>query len=121
MQTLERRNIDDLAMEMTVWVMVIWFDIETTAQGSGSGEEAALCSKRHSWQQTNEGVGEELNSSRYASLEIKSMDRRMNLIVKALSFDMDLVLTACGVCVVCVCVVVVCVWFSVWPIFVSIK
>jgi len=83
MQTLERRNIDDLAMEMTgMGDGDLVYDIETTAQGSGSGEEAALRARNEALARDNKRMKKELekkelNSSMLDTLpsrEIKSMD-----------------------------------------------
>ena len=83
MQTLERRNIDDLAMEMTgMGDGDLVYDIETTAQGSGSGEEAALRARNEALARDNkrmkkELAKKELSTSTIAPLpsrEVKSMD-----------------------------------------------
>ena len=83
MQTLERRNIDDLAMEMTgMGDGDLVYDIETTAQGSGSGEEAALRARNEALARDNKRMKKELAKKELStstidplpSREIKSMD-----------------------------------------------
>ena len=83
MQTLERRNIDDLTMEMNgMGDDDLIYDLETSNQTSGSGEEAALRARNEALARDNKRMKKELekkelNSSMLDTLpsrEIKSMD-----------------------------------------------
>ena len=84
MQTLERRNIDDLAMEMTgMGDGDLIYDLDSSGtQGSGSGEEAALRARNEALARDNKRMKKELAKKELStstidplpSREIKSMD-----------------------------------------------
>ena len=84
MQTLERRNIDDLAMEMTgMGDGDLVYDLDSSGtQGSGSGEEAALRARNEALARDNKRMKKELAKKELSgsmldivpSREVKSMD-----------------------------------------------